>query len=763
MSTTALPKERRAIQMKTNKMNVHTAWALSVALMLGILSGCSRREFRVELAPEEAIPVGHEVILDGRPVGKVIQIRSGETSRSAVLRITDPAAQSAMRVGVARETRGDMRLTTVEVKADSPPLEPGMLIPTRSLGSHLAKRTLGSVEEVARKVRDFVVDHPMAAAACLVIVAVLGILSLRLVFTRCWLIVLFGLLIVVGSLCGAEPLGVTYSREFLRGEQTRATRLLEAAQRHVEAAQRLVDARSLPEAGAQVVRAIFALDLVEIGLGGHLDRVAAIKGAVFTYSKSEEIKRLTAGHQVLARQLDSTKVHANQLRERCATTPDGAPLLLVFLSRRESYREKIRVGLVEPEVVIDECRRLAAFPLSVVRQGLVTLDNAANTRMNTNGTVTLSNGQIVTAEGLPWIPEPTVADKASEEHEKVKAAKLVLEAKVSALEAEESARKAAPAPAPRIVTNTVIIVVTNEVRTIVPMLVTNREVAPNGRPDDGQASGLKVDGASLPRLAGGKLPIAPAAKLSSQDLDTLTKSAPIRSAAPLVSDSKSNIVAAQRANKTAPVQAGLKTTVATNSLTKLPTNSSAAGSPDMAGVLRSSTGLTLVTPASSNPPPRSVSEVQGEGSRKARWTKLGAGLIGLVMLVLIGVGVVITYARKGVVRVSLADAERTLLPELELDGSNLAVILQEEPVVALAELRGNSAAVDRDWLGRAVLLPGEGTMLNEVVVSGKIRLRLGDKITEAVSPDGPTMTWIFLGLYPAEASLTESPAAVPTH
>jgi hypothetical protein len=282
--------------------------------------------------------------------------------------------------------------------------------------------------------------------------------------------------------------GVTYTRERLRAEQDQARRSSQEAQRSNDAATRLLEAGLVREAADALVRSTFLGDLAEVSLDGYLDRVGQLKGSL-AYSKTEEQKRLAASHTTLRQQVRTVQERAAGLRDRCksASTASSA-VLQAFLVKRENFRTRMRLGLSEPNVALDECRRLAAFPLALVANGVINGENVSRCRLNPDGSVALPDGQTIYPDGFPTgetsaAREKTAAELAQmrqeqerlhEELSRLRSAKETTPTIVVTNELRTIVERPVPTPAPPPVTNTVVRVVTNIHRVLVP--VTNTVV-----------------------------------------------------------------------------------------------------------------------------------------------------------------------------------------------------------------------------------------------------------------------------------------------
>ncbi len=447
---------------------------LVALLMPGILTGCSRQEYRVALNPDEPVPVRQDVLLDGRVVGAVarIQEEGPNHARCAVIRITDRAARSAMRVGVEREQRGaEMRLSTTNVKSGAPQLEPGSAVPTRTPVNHAARKTVDAVRDWAWHIRDSLVEHPLAGIAAGITAIILLLSLLRWLFRRracCSVWALAPLLLTTAGT--AAETGIYYTRDRLRDEQNLIRRYIADAERSNDAATRMLDASLQKEAAGELLCSLFRLDAADVRLEGHLERIGQLRSSPLAYSRSEEQQKLSTAHSALRQQLQNALERAATLRQRCSATNLQTPTALqVFLVKRETHRNRIRNGVTEPTTVLQDCRRLAAFPLPLVAASLVNEENCARATVHADGTVTLPNGQTVFPDGRAKAEASPNKDTTAGDIARLKREAQDLQEQVARLRrAQEDPKRASPPLT--VVTN--VVVLTNEIRTVIEKLLT---------------------------------------------------------------------------------------------------------------------------------------------------------------------------------------------------------------------------------------------------------------------------------------------------
>lgn len=255
--------------------------------------------------------------------------------------------------------------------------------------------------------------------------------------------------------------GVKYSRNYLRQEQGLVLRCITDADRDCDAASRFLDAGLGPEAGDELVQTLFNLDTADLKMEGELDRIAQLESRPFTYSKTDEQVKMSAECANLRDQIQNDSARAATLSQHCIQGQTSSALK-VYIAKRESYRNRIRNGLSESNIALDECRQLAVFPLALVANGLVNVENMTHCRVATDGTVTLPNGQVLRADGQPKTESTAAQHVGTDELAALKKQSSDLQNQMSRLQEDA---KHSPRPLP--VTNTLVIIVTNEVRTVV--------------------------------------------------------------------------------------------------------------------------------------------------------------------------------------------------------------------------------------------------------------------------------------------------------
>jgi hypothetical protein len=343
---------------------------LALALLLAG-AGCSRRSYFVSLQDQEAIALGSDVLLDGKKIGTVTEItRKGDApGRAAQFVVT--AAGTQLKAGTEREQSGSMRLSSASCPQNAPVLESGSTLPTRSPITNLTK---GSVQGARRLLYEFYVLHPVLALAAATILALVMAGSLFVALCRRTVIALIVALIALalflcaGAIGHAQTVttlpgqrGVLFTRDFLRQELSVARRHLSEGERAADTAGRLLDSRLIGDAAEELVRAFCALDAADVIIQGHQDRIAQLKSAPFSYVKSEEQGKLNTAYIALHEQLQNAQERAAMLRQSCTSTnKNETAALQVFMAKRESFRERVRAGNVDPTGVLEECRRLAA-------------------------------------------------------------------------------------------------------------------------------------------------------------------------------------------------------------------------------------------------------------------------------------------------------------------------------------------------------------------------------------------------------------------
>lgn len=176
------------------------------------------------------------------------------------------------------------------------------------------------------------------------------------------LLVMFVFLSLI-SVAKAAPdrTGVSYSRDYFSTQQTLVREQITEAMRYNESAGRLLDSNLIPEASSSLIRSIHLLDSADVSLESHLDRVAQLKSSPLAYIKADEQRKLKNSYDVLLQQLETALEKAMALRQRCVSTNDqDTAVLVIFLTKREDFRNRARTGSTDPVAVLEECRRLAA-------------------------------------------------------------------------------------------------------------------------------------------------------------------------------------------------------------------------------------------------------------------------------------------------------------------------------------------------------------------------------------------------------------------
>jgi hypothetical protein len=159
------------------------------------------------------------------------------------------------------------------------------------------------------------------------------------------------------------------------------------------------------------------------------------------------------------------------------------------------------------------------------------------------------------------------------------------------------------------------------------------------------------------------------------------------------------------------------------------------------------------------PPPPAPSPPPDVGGAKTTHLPF-IGKIGVVVAVVFLVIAMVVFgvasnARQHPAMIELAEAETGSAHGIILAGSNDVLVLDDSPHSAPKELRGDNAAIGRDWLGRAVLLAVEGTSINGLPRAGKFHLHSGDRVTLAESAGGRAL--IFGGINSVQSPAMEEP------
>jgi hypothetical protein len=617
-------------------------------LLIPMLTACSqRREFRVAINPDEPVAVHEDVTLDDRVVGYVAAISMDGANRFAVLRVTDRAARNAMRVGIQREQHGgDMRLTSVNVKADAPLLEPGAIIPTRQPLATAAQKTVANLEDFAWLVRDFCTDHPVAGIAVLVVglLVVIGLLrgAIRTIFC---------ILLIVAAVVTTAKAGPPKPSEVEADIRNSAATVARAEEFAAEA-RRLVLAGLAPQGDASAVRAYFLVDQGDFSAKQFARKIDLISG---WRADSGDKEKFHEQYQSL--QLRRAAVE-DSLAEVAAKTPNG--LITLYLLERSRIQNHIANGDADGKWVLTQLSSLArlgkaAMPL--IQAGALSVDNVDSCRIE-QGNIVFANGEVLSLNAKSVIPS--------------------------------------------IVTNTVQITRTNVVRVTTPAPPPVRIV--EYRTHTNFVTNIDVQRVFVERTNFVMVTNPPQVAVTA-------------------------------------VTASLTGAVSTVAIEHKPTNS--------------------VVAATHEPPPLLASSppADGGGAKATHLPFIGKIAVVLAMALLVIAIVVFgvaSNARQHPAIVELAEAETGSSQGIMLGGSSEVLVLDDAPHSAPNELRGDHAAIGRDWLGRAVLLAVEGTSINGLPTrAGKFRLHSGDRVTLAESAGG--QTWIFGGINSVQSPTMEEP------
>lgn len=197
----------------------------------------------------------------------------------------------------------------------------------------------------------------------------------------------------------AASTGIAYSRDHLLGEQNLASRWLTDAGRDSDSAERFLGGGLIREAVEQLALASFQLDRADVCLEGHADRIGSLRSAAFTYVRSDEQRKLSASYSSVLQQVRDAQERITMLHKICGATNTQAAALNIYLVKRQDYRSRIRQGLAEGSVVLNELRQLSAFPFALVRSGIVTVENVSLCHLNPDGSVQLPAGETVLPDG----------------------------------------------------------------------------------------------------------------------------------------------------------------------------------------------------------------------------------------------------------------------------------------------------------------------------------------------------------------------------
>lgn len=307
--------------------------------LLFMASGCSKREFKVALSPEEPIPVDAPVLLDGRAVGKISAIHQAGPTRLATLRITDEPALALMRTGLERQpgTPGEIKLSSL--RATGTPLEPGSLIPTRSPAKETAINIVNKAQQLSWALRDFLADHPGLGIGAGIAILICAFCLIRRLAVRAACLLIFLCLIAYFATTKAhgqelrQELG--YTRQGLLSEQRQYEHALQNAEVQIHTAKERLTSGLAGLAEAPLLSACIRLDVVEAQMSGHQDRVRALRRSAFAYNRDKEIGRLlgTASEQESRRNRLTNEIDSLVT----APTATNWPGLSLYLAKRHDF------------------------------------------------------------------------------------------------------------------------------------------------------------------------------------------------------------------------------------------------------------------------------------------------------------------------------------------------------------------------------------------------------------------------------------------
>ena len=456
--------------------------------------------------------------------------------------------------------------------------------------------------------------------------------------------------------------GVKYSRNFLRQEQGLVLRCITDSDRDCDAASRYLDAGLGPEAGDELVQALFNLAVADLKLEGELDRIAQLESRPFTYSKTDEQVKMLAGCANLRDRIQNDLARAATLSQHCIQGRTSSALK-VYIAKRESYRNRIRNGFLESNIALDECRQLAVFPLALVANGLVNFENMSRCRVATDGTVTLPNGQVLRADDQPKTESTAGQRVGADELAALKKQSSELQSQMSRLQEDA---KHSPRPLP--VTNTLVIIVTNEVRTVVEKTNIIQSTTP-----------------LLPILTG-EVTNAPVANLAQTPASSLAGS---------------NIGVGTTLNSPKPSSEIKKPESdnfkAENLQPTLGQNNSAF----------KQAGTTSTTTSADADP-----LVQTHDSKKSHFTDVVLKLVvfagGILLLVTVVSFTALSSAHHRPVKLTLTDDNTGNVHEIALMNAHEIVVLDDDPHSAPNVGQNDAVILSRNWLGNVLLHPYEG-------------------------------------------------------
>jgi len=290
---------------------------LIMACLTALLAaGCKEEpHYTTTLDVGEAIGVDSAVIMDGAPVGRVVEVAG--SPRQAKIIISEPSAMLKMRHGVVRvKEQGQLVLVSSYVKPEAPTLPIGSEIPTQS-----------TVEFVTRYGLQ---EYGTAALVALGVLAVLAILVVLFRWCRgCAMLVAMAVLVVGATRsCAADARQPGYSRDYLRLEQKRLEDHLCKAQAEADLARTRRAAGLNEMAERNLLAAQIALDGFKVEAAGHDDRVRALRASPLAYHRENQIKILTDNFNEMRGRQERLLEEITRMRQAQGEATNGPPQVL---------------------------------------------------------------------------------------------------------------------------------------------------------------------------------------------------------------------------------------------------------------------------------------------------------------------------------------------------------------------------------------------------------------------------------------------------
>lgn len=224
---------------------------------------------------------------------------------------------------------------------------------------------------------------------------------------------LFGVCVAATLPGGAHADEVSYSRKFLWNELKASREYVEAAKNECADAERLIGARLVREGCTALTRAEFRLDCASVRLEGYEDRIHALDVPILVDSQAAR-RRLWESHNAIQDQLETYRDLTSAIFAQATNiNPIEAESYRVYMAVQSEIRALIRQTKDDPAIILSDFQRLAQFPLAAVRSRHVNMDNAAQSRIQDDGTIRLPNGNVVNSDGTPKVDRPLLVQAAA--------------------------------------------------------------------------------------------------------------------------------------------------------------------------------------------------------------------------------------------------------------------------------------------------------------------------------------------------------------